>query len=71
MTMTMKMTNKSKANGRGEGRLREVIRKELGSENNRRFLSRIPTFRPDADTPDALLSLLGDLDRAERDRSAR
>ena len=45
--------------------LSDLIRKELGSDGNRRLLARIPAFRADADLPERLLALLGELDAAE------
>lgn len=59
------------ANGRSERALREIIRKELGSETNRRFLTRMSAFQPDREMPDNFGSLLGELDRAEQKRRAR
>lgn len=49
----------------GRKALPELIRKEIGSETNRRFLARMPAFRPDGTLPDELQALLGELDRAE------
>ena len=68
---TSEKMNDVKANGRSETTLREIIRKELGSEANRRFLARMPAFRLEGPIPDEFRSLLGDLDRAERNRRTR
>jgi hypothetical protein len=44
--------------------LPELIRKELGTETNRRFLCRMSAFKPQQSLPDHLISLLGELDQA-------
>lgn len=54
-----------KANRNGKKGLSGLIRKEIGSETNRRFLARMPTFRPVMDLPENLRTLLGELDHAE------
>ena len=54
-----------KANIHGKGGLAELIRNEIGSDTNRRFLSRMPAFRPVAELPRHLQTLLGDLNTAE------
>lgn len=54
-----------KANMKREEGLDKLIRKQIGSESNRRFLSRMPAFKLDADVPDRLSALLGQLDAAE------
>lgn len=59
----------TKANMKREGGLDELIRKEIGSANNRRFLTRMPAFKVDADMPERLGELLAELDRAETGRS--
>ena len=46
--------------------LTDVIRGELGSSTNRRFLARMKAFRLEADMPDQFGSLLARLDSAER-----
>ena len=45
--------------------LPEVIRQELGSETNRRFLGGMTAFEADCRVPDRLLALLNELDRAD------
>ena len=57
--------SEEKADMRKERALTDLIRKELGSETNRRFLARVPAFRADAELPERLCALLGELDRAE------
>ena len=47
-----------------ERELPDVIRKELGSETNRRFLGRMSAFKPQHTLPDHLVSLLGELYQA-------
>ena len=64
MTETKAGSNRRKA-------LPELIRKEIGSETNRRFLARMPAFKPDTALPDELRLLLGELDRAEERAQAR
>lgn len=54
-----------KANIKGEKALSELIRKEIGSESNRRLLARLPAFKADGALPDRLIALLGEIDRAE------
>lgn len=58
-----------KANTMREDALDQLIRKEIGSANNRRFLARMPAFKLDADMPDHFNDLLAELDRAENGRS--
>ena len=68
----MRTTGKMKdvqSNSKGDKALREVIRKELGTETNRRFLSRMPAFRLERELPEALTSLLRELDSAECGRA--
>lgn len=60
--------SKEKADMKKEKALTDVIRKEMTSNTNRRFLARMPAFRPDAELPERLTMLLGKLDRAERTR---
>lgn len=59
----------TKANMKREGALDELIRKEIGSANNRRFLTRLPAFKVDADMPERLSELLAELEMAEAGRS--
>ena len=61
--------NETKANR--NGRLSELIRREIGSETNRRFLARMPAFRPVAELPENLRTLLEELDCAETKAPAR
>lgn len=61
----------TRASINGRKALPELIRNEIGSETNRRFLSRMPAFRPDGDLPDELRALLGELDQAEERAQAR
>lgn len=56
---------------KGETALSELIRRELGSQGNRGLLARIPDFRADADLPERLLALLGELDAAEKRGASR
>ena len=58
-----------KANPKREDALDQLIRKEIGSANNRRLLGRMPAFKVDADMPDQFNDLLAELDRAENGRS--
>lgn len=51
----------------GDRGLPQMIRKELGAETNRRFLTRMPAFRLEGDVPDQLRALLQQLDQAEDD----
>ena len=53
------------AHTRKEATLGSTIRRELGSQANRTFLSRLPAFKPEPDLPEHLLALLVDLERAE------
>ncbi|MBN9077358.1 MAG: hypothetical protein BGN87_13460 [Rhizobiales bacterium 65-79] len=46
-----------------------VIRREIGTEANARFLRRMPMFRTDHDVPDEMRDLLARLERAERAHS--
>ena len=57
-----------KAETRRDPRLPDVIRKEIGTEANRRHLARMPAFRPEREIPEKLLTLLGEIDRAEAGR---
>lgn len=59
----------TKANLKREEALDELIRKEIASSNNRRFLTRMPAFKVDADMPERLSKLLAELDKAEAGRS--
>lgn len=59
------MMTKVKANMGKEKRLTDVIQRQIGTADNRRFLARMPAFRPDAKLPDNFQALLGELDRAE------
>lgn len=68
--MNGKMTE-VKATGKGDRMLRDVIRRELGSETNRRFLKRMPAFRAECSLPDRIGALLGELDKAEQDQGPR
>ncbi|MBX9463831.1 MAG: hypothetical protein KL840_12895 [Aquamicrobium sp.] len=61
--------SETKANTTREEALDQLIRKEIGSANNRRFLARMPAFKLDADMPDHFNDLLAELDRAENGRS--
>jgi len=46
-----------------------LIRREIGTEANARFLRRMPVFRADHDLPDDMREMLVRLDQAERARS--
>lgn len=48
--------------------LQEEIRMQFGSPSTTRFLRNLPTFKVDQATPEHLLRLLADLDRAEADQ---
>ena len=54
-----------------KGSLKDVIRNEIGSDTNRRFLGRMQAFKLDAEMPDQFKLLLGELDRRESARSSR
>ena len=60
--------SEEKADMKKERALTDVVRREMASDTNRRFLARMPVFRPEADLPERLTMLLGALDRAERAR---
>ncbi|MEO3386877.1 hypothetical protein [Mesorhizobium sp. CAU 1741] len=60
-----------KASMKRKGSLKDLVRKELGSDTNRRFLGRMKAFKLDGDIPDQFKSLLGELDQAENARSSR
>lgn len=62
--------SETKVNMKREEELNELIRKEISSASNRRLLARMPAFRLDADMPETLSALLGELDRAEAATSA-
>jgi hypothetical protein len=53
------------AAARPEG-LARLIRSEVGARANRGVLSRLPAFAAEPALPDSMRSLLGELDRAER-----
>jgi hypothetical protein len=57
-----------KANKKMDAALTDVIRKELASDTNRRFLKRMKAFRAEPELPSHLLDLLGALERTERTR---
>ncbi|MEO3997775.1 hypothetical protein [Mesorhizobium sp. CAU 1732] len=63
--------SETKAKQMRERALTKVIRKEIGSDTNRRMLARIPAFKPTMDVPDEFVALLGELDRAERRNRGR
>ena len=56
----------TKASTKRKRALPELIRKEIGSDANGRYLARMPAFRPEAELPGGLQKLLGELERAER-----
>ena len=61
----------TKARMNGRKALPELIANEISSEINRRFLTRMPAFRPAGELPDRFEALLGELERAEvRSRGA-
>lgn len=57
-----------KADMKNERALKDLIRKELVSRTNRRFLSRMSAFKPENEMPEQFNVLLNQLDRAERAR---
>jgi hypothetical protein len=54
----------------GEDDTERVVRRELRSKENSRFLRAMPAFQLDASLPPRLASLLEDLSRAETDQRA-
>jgi len=46
-----------------------LIRREIGTDANARFLRRMPAFRTDHDLPDEMQEMLARLERAERAHS--
>ncbi len=46
--------------------LTDVIRREFGTNANRRFLARMSAFKPETEVPDQFRALLNRLDNAER-----
>jgi len=50
-----------------EAKLTDLIRRQIGSDINRRHLARLPAFALPQDTPENLGRLLAELDSAERD----
>lgn len=63
--------SEAKATMKMKRALASTIRKELGSDTNRRFLGRMQAFKLEAEIPDRLSTLLRSLDRAERMKSSR
>jgi hypothetical protein len=57
--------NTQKAEMKKERQVTDLIRNELASETNRRFLTRMNAFKLEAGVPDQLMLLLRELDRAE------
>lgn len=55
----------AKADQRGSKALHDLIQNEIRSDTNRRFLNRMPVFRPEAGIPPVLRALLNEIDRAE------
>lgn len=54
-----------KADMNGKRALPELIRRQIGSEMNRRFLARLPAFKPAGGAMDRFEALLGEIDAAE------
>ena len=54
-----------KARTGGRKALHELIQNEICSETNRRFLNRMPAFRPEAGIPPEFRKLLNEIDQAE------
>jgi len=54
-----------KAGTRGRKVLHELIQHEISSDTNRRFLNRMPAFRPEAGIPPEFRKLLNEIDQAE------
>ena len=46
-----------------------LIRRELRSETNQRFLRAMPPFRTESALPERLMDLLNQLDRSHRDET--
>lgn len=63
------MSRTGRTNGE-EVRLTDLIRRQIGSEINRRHLTRLPAFALPRDTPEGFGRLLAELDRAERGSGA-
>lgn len=51
--------------------LSSIIRKEMRTPQNARFLHSLPQFKTDDDLPEMLADLLGQLDEAEAPRRSR
>jgi hypothetical protein len=51
---------------RSETELADAIRRQIGTEVNRRHLARMPAFVLQRETPTELTSLLAEMDTAER-----
>ena len=45
-----------------------LIRREIGTARNARFLQRLPVFKPEPDVPEEMQEMLARLEKAERDR---
>jgi hypothetical protein len=54
-----------------KGTMDSGIRRQLGTEANRRYLRDLPIFRIDTSLPSNLDELLGELDRVEQRRAGR
>lgn len=57
---------KTNAETKDNRSLHKLIRKEIGSASNRRYLARIPALQAQAELPDSFKELLSKLDMAER-----
>ena len=60
-----------KADMKRKKSLTDLVREELGSDTNRRFLGRMQAFKLELDMPEQFRALLGELDQAEGRRSSR
>ena len=58
-----------KADMKRKESLTNLVRNELGSDTNRRFLGRMQAFKLEVDMPEKFKALLGELERAESQRS--
>ena len=55
---------------RTETELAQTIRRQIGTQTNRRHLSRLPAFALQREVPETLAGLLSELDTAEREAGA-
>lgn len=60
-----------KADMKRKESLTDLVRNQLGSDTNRRFLGRMQAFKLEVDMPEKFNALLGELEQAESRRSPR